>query len=215
MTSSTGGFLLLFAEAPLQPALLLFRFRACGRGQVAPRWCGKVQLAAASAEGDGLPLAIWWLHWATAAVALLVLRVVLSVFRDCTRVSAVAILSAVYVILLGVGCVNAVQGAVFAAGVGAIGPWASGVRAVGLAGGDSVVGLVVAVLWVDAIAIVAIVDVVVASATGAVAHALLLSIIVAVWAAVAVIAVVALRVAVGFITWKACVSDCCMRSMAN
>lgn len=106
--SSIKGFLLLFAEAPLQPALLLFRFRACGRGQVAPGWRGKVGFAAASAESDGLLLAVWWLHWATAAVTLLVLRVVLSVFRDCARVSAVAILSAVYVVLLRVGCVDAV-----------------------------------------------------------------------------------------------------------
>lgn len=208
-------FLLLFAETPLEPALLLLRFRACGRGQVAPRWRGKVGFAA-SAESDGLSLAVGRLHWATAAVALLVLRVVLSVFRNCAWVSAVAILSAVYVVLLGVGCVDAVQGAIFAAGVGAVCPWAGRVRSVGLARGDGVVGLVVAVLRVDAIAvaIVAVAAIVVAAATGAVAHALL-SIVVAVLAAVAVVAVSALRVAVGLVAWKVYVSDCRMRPMGR
>ena len=200
------GILLLFAEAPLQPAFLLFRFRTCGRGQVAPRWRGKVGPTAAT-QSDGLLLAIWRLHWATATVAFLVLRVVLSVFRDCAWVSAVAILSTVYVVLLGVGCVDAVQGAIFAARVGAVGPWAGRVRSVGLAGGDGVVGLVVAVLWVHAIAIVAVTAIIVAAATGAVAHALL-SIIVAVMAAAAVIAVAALRVTIGFVAWEAYFSDC-------
>lgn len=60
-------------------------------------------------------------------------------------------------------------------------------------------GLMVAVLWVHAVAIVVVAAIVVATSAGAVAHALLWSIVIGIWTAVAVIAVATLRVAVGFV----------------
>jgi hypothetical protein len=200
----TVGNLLLFAEASFQPALLLFRFRACCGRQITPRWRGEVGLAATT-QSDRLSLTVWRLHGATATVALLLLCVVLSVFRNGAWISAVAVLSAVYVVLLRIGCVDAVERAVLAAGIGAVGPRAGGIRVVGLAGGYGVVRLMVAGLWVDAVAIVTVAAVGIATAAWTVAHALLLlllSIIEVVRAAVAVIAVAALRVAIGFVAWK-------------
>lgn len=130
---------------------------------------------------------------------MLLLRCVLAVFGDRPRVAAVAILSSVHAVLLRVGCIDAVERAILAAGVGAVGPRAGGVGAVCLAGGYGVVRLVVAVLRVDAIA--AAVVVVVAAAARAVAHALLRAVVVGVGAAVVVVvAVTALGVTVGFVT---------------
>jgi len=105
------------------------------------------------------------LHWTAAAIALLLLCVVLSVFWDCARVSAVAVLTAVHVVLLRVGGVDAVERAILTAGIGAVCPRAGGVRVVGLAGGYGVVGLMVTRLWVYSIAVVAVAAVVVATTT--------------------------------------------------
>ena len=129
---------------------------------------------------------------------MLLLRCVLAVLGNRARVAAVAILSSVHVVLLRVGCVDAVERAILTAGVGAVGPRACGVGAVCLAGGYGVVGLVVAMLRVDAIA--AAVVVVVAAAARAVAHALLRAVVVGVGTAVVVVvAVTALGVTVGFV----------------
>jgi len=145
------------------------------------------------AERDGPPLTTARrLHGTAAAVALLVLRRVHAVFWDGARVASVG------GVLLGFGsCVDAVKGAVLAAGVGAVGPGAGGVGAVGLARVDGVVALVVAVLLVvHAVAVVV-------AAARVVAHVVALwAFGVGVGAAVAVVAAGhggALRVAIGFV----------------
>ena len=200
---SLDRILLVLAESPLQPALLLLGLRARGRREVAPGRRGGCETGlAAATERDWLPCAAWWLHW-TAAVALLLLRRVLAVFGNRTGVSVVAVLSAVHAVLLGLGGrVDAVERAVLAARVGAVLPWP------GRVGSYGVVGLVVAVLRIDTVATaiaIVVVSIGVAATTGVVAHSLLWSVGVGfgTTGAVAVVATrhvsAALRVAVGFV----------------